>query len=395
MRILFLSAWFPFPANNGSKLRIYNLLRRLAERYEVTLVSFADQPDADSDVPELRQICREVRIVPVSWFDPHSLRARLGFFSLKPRSVVDTFSPQMAEVIVETLTAVPHDLIIASQTRMAGYWPYFGGVPALFEEVEVGVLYEEYAQAASFKQRLRTGLMWAKHRHYMAGLLGQFAASTVASEPERELLRREVGSNGHRVEVLPNCIDVASYANVSVTPQPNTLVYTGSFSFAPNYEAMEWFVLQVLPLVQAQVPNVRLVITGDQAGRPLPPAKNVQHVGFVDDVRTYVAAAWISLAPLQTGGGTRLKILEAMALHTPVIATSKGAQGLDAQPGEHFLQADTPEAFAAAVVRLLKEADLRYALTEKAYDLVRRTYDYTAVSPKLLQLVEDIAHARE
>ncbi|MCA9933315.1 MAG: glycosyltransferase, partial [Anaerolineales bacterium] len=284
------------------------------------------------------------------------------------------------------------------QTRMAGYQPYFGGAPALFEEVEMGVIYEEYAQAATFKQRLRYGLTWAKHRHYMAGLMAKFAAVTVASEPERELLRRRVGGKGLgspwlRVELLPNCIDVAAYADVAAAPQPDTLIYTGSFSFAPNYEAMKWFILQVWPLVLAQVPQARLVITGNQAGRQLPPGKHVQHVGFVDDVRTYVAGSWVSLAPLQTGGGTRLKILEAMALHTPVVATSKGAQGLDAQPGEHFLQADEPQAFADEVARLLQDADLRRTLTEKAYELVWRMYDYTAVTPKLLHLIDEIAHA--
>ncbi len=394
MQILFLSAWFPYPPNNGSKLRIYNLLRGLAEKHEITLISFADQPGIDPDVPELKDLCRKIRVVPVTWFNPGSLRARLAIFSPKPRSIIDTFSPQMAETIAEEVHIYPFDLVIASQTRMAGYRPSFRRLPALFEEVEVGVLYGNFAEAVNRKERLRHGLTWLKHRNYLAGLLRQYAASTVASQTEQELLQKLTITRAvDNVVVIPNCIDVTTYTGVMANPRPNTLIYTGSFSFTPNYEAMLWFINRVLPLVQAQIPDVHLTITGDKAERPLPESSGISHVGFVDDIRTFVASSWISLAPLQTGGGTRLKILEAMALKTPVVATTKGAQGLEGRDGEHFLLADAPQEFAAAVVRLLQDNSLRQKLTENAYQLVKMQYDWTAVSPRLLHLVNEVVHA--
>ena len=389
MRILFLSAWFPYPANNGSKLRIYNLLRVLSVRHEITLLSFTDDPDIDFQAPQLGQICRHVKVIPLKWFNPRSWHTWLGFFSVKPRSVIDTFSPEMAQSITHTLTTTNYDLIIASEIHMAGYYDYFAGIPALFEDIEFGILYERFAAATTIKQRLRAGLTWYKHRHYLAGLLRHFAAGTVVSEQDRLLLLNEV-MNGEqcRIEVVPNCVDVTAYQGAQTTPRPDTLIYTGSFSFFPNYEAMCWFIQEVLPLVQAEIPDVQLIITGNRAGKPLPLAPHVRHVGFVDDVRVYVAASWISLAPIWSGGGTRLKILEAMALRVPVVATSKGAEGIEAVPGEHILVADTAVDFAAETIRLLRSETLRQNLTSNAYRLVCEKYDWTAVAPHFLNLVE-------
>lgn len=358
-------------------------------RHEVTLLCFADQPQVEPRTPELQRICREVKIVPVTWFNPQSLRARLGLFSPKPSSIIDTFSSQMASTIEEMVRVQSFDLVIASQTRMASYRPYFRHLPAIFEEVEVGVLYDNFANATTMRRRLRHGMTWLKHRRYLAGLLRQYEASTVASAQEKQLLQANVGVN---VEVIPNCIDVMVYGEITAVAQPHTLIYTGSFSFAPNYEAMRWFIINVLPWVQAQVPDVHLLITGDDADRPLPFNPHVTHLGFVDDIRPYVAEATISIAPLQTGGGTRLKILEAMALKTPVVATGKGAEGLEGRNGEHFLLADTPQAFAAAVVCLLQDERLRQTLIENAYRLVQEHYDWTAVTPKLLHLAEEVVH---
>jgi glycosyltransferase involved in cell wall biosynthesis len=117
--------------------------------------------------------------------------------------------------------------------------------------------------------------------------------------------------------------------------------------------------------------------------------------GFVDDVRPLIAQSWISVVPLHTGGGTRLKILEAMALGTPVVATSKGAEGLDVQSGRHLLIADTPEAFAQSAIRLLKEPELRRQLAKSAYQLIREKYDWAVVIPRFLALTERVAHPRK
>lgn len=392
MRILFLSRWFPYPPSNGSKLRIFNLLRGLARLHEVTLLSFADQPEVEAGAAELQAVCRQVQVVPWKVYNPHSRRARLGFLSLTPRFVVDTYSQEMARQIEELLATGSYDLVIASQLDMAVYSRHFGQTPALFEEVEVGVLYENFVRAESLWPRLRHGLTWAKHRRYLTSLLRDFQLATVVSERERDLLVAQIPRGGHRpVAVIPNCVDLASYRAVEGNPEPDTLIFTGSFTYQPNYEAMHWFVGQVYPHIQAEAPAVRLQITGNHANQPLPPARGVSLTGLVADVRPLLRRAWLSVVPLHTGGGTRLKILEAMALGTPVVATSKGAEGLDVQAGQHLLIADTPQAFAAQVIRLLREPDLRRQLAENAQQLVQQRYDWAGVLPRFLDLVDQVS----
>jgi glycosyltransferase involved in cell wall biosynthesis len=392
VRILFLSGWYPYPPNNGSKLRILSLLRGLAQHHEVTLLSFADQPDVDPEAPEVRSLCRDVQVVPRKTFNPRSRRARLGFLSPTPRSVIDTFSKEMAQRIEQAVSHLDVDLVIASQLGMAGYSRYFQGLPALLEEVEVGLPYQQFAQADSAWRRVRNGLTWAKQRGYLSRLLRCFRACTVVSEQERALLSRAVPGY-QAIEVIPNCINLAGYDAVPGSLQTNTLIFTGPFRYFANHDAMTWFLEEVYPRIQSGVPGVRLIITGDHAALPLPPAENVTLTGFVDDVRPLIAAASVSLAPVRVGGGTRLKILEAMALHTPVVATAKGAEGLDLQHGEHLLIADTPQAFADAVLRLLGDPALRQRLADNGYRLVRERYDWAAIMPHFLSLVEKVAHA--
>lgn len=390
MQLLFISRWFPYPPNNGSKLRIYNLLRGLAACHDVTLLSFADDQVSESDVRTLLSVCREVRVLPWKTYEPQSRRAVLGLLAMTPRSVVDTFSKEMADLIQDRLAAKDYDLIIASQVETAAYRHYFNGALALFEEVELGVFYENFNHASSWQARLRHGLTWLKHRHYLVGLLEEFSACTVASEKERQLLAEAV-PDFHAIEVVPNCINLPEYEKNHTVGQPNMLIFTGPFAYSANYEAMVWFLCEVYPRIQAQAPSVRLTITGDHRNLPLPPASNVDLVGFVDDVRSLIARSWISLAPLWTGGGTRLKILEAMALRTPVVATSKGAEGIDAEDGQHLLIADTPEDYASAILRLLDDANLHRSLADNAYQLVKEKYDWQTVLPRFLGLVERAA----
>lgn len=387
MRILFLSRWYPYPPSNGSKLRIYNLLRGLAQKHELTLLSFVDQPDAEPNLNGLQSLCSKIHIVPWKPFEPGSKQAVFGFFSAKPRSVIDTFSPQMKQCLESLLAENHYDLVIASQVDMAAYSPYFQGVPAIFEELEVGVLYERFYRGHPWQHRLRNGLTWFKHRRYLSSLLQNFQAGTVVSHREKQYLAQEI-NNPTPIKIIPNCVQLADYKNIQEEPQPNTLIFIGAFSYSPNYEAMQWFLRDVWPIVLNQVDKAQLSITGNHGNRPLPSTKNVTLTGFVDDIRPLVARAWASIVPLQEGGGTRLKILEAMALGTPVIATSKGAEGLDAEPDKHLLIADTPQDFAQAVVKLLNNAELRQELSGNAFELMRTTYDWDLIMPRFLDLAE-------
>lgn len=410
MKILFLSAWHPYPPNNGSKMRIYHLLRGLAQEHEIELIAFVrDAQECNDEAPAaLSDLCQRVQTVPWKPFRPQSWRARAAFLNPKPRAVVDTFSQEMARSIRRTLDDGQFNVVIASEIAMAGYASVFSDHPAVFEDIETGVLYEQYAHAKSSRDRLRYGLTWAKHSRYLRRLLRHFRACTVVSETERCLLRRHV-LNGHsdqrpdgeeqnsegqplKVLVVPNCVDVSQYASVSGDVQPYTLIFSGALTYEPNYEAMVWFLQDVYPIIRAQHPDVSLLITGQPVDRPLPPARNVTLTGFVDDVRPLIAGAAVSIAPIWTGAGTRLKILEAMALHTPVVSTSKGAEGLDVTHNKNILLADTPQAFAQAVLSLLDQESRCHDLAEEAFYLVQQKYDWSRALPPFIRLLELITN---
>ena len=390
--ILFLSRWFPYPINNGSKLRIHNLLNGLAKYHNVTLLSFADQPDASPEAPELQSICSEVHVIPWQEFDPNSRNARLGFLGSKPRFLADTHSVEMEKKIRSLISRNKYDLVIASQLSMASYHENFGDLPAIFEEIELGLFHDRAVFADSYFRRLRLGLTWFKLREYLSRLLDYFRHCTVVSERERRLFTDHFPEHGGKVSAIPNCVNVEEYEKLSVEPIPNQLIFSGPFRYLVNYEAMQWFVGEVFPRVLEQVPDARLLITGDNTGLTLPPVPNVTMTGYVGNIKSLLASSWISIAPLLNGGGTRLKILEAMAVGTPVIATSKGAEGLDAVPDEHLLIADTPEVFADQVIRTLRDRDTRDRLSINGKHLVKEKYNWETMMPRFLQLVEDAVH---
>jgi polysaccharide biosynthesis protein PslH len=392
MRILFLSRWYPHPPSNGSKLRINNLLRGLATQHVVTLLSFADESMDNPNSPELHAICKEVRIVPWKPYDPSSFRARLNLFSTIPRSLQDTYSVQMQQQVEQALSQERFDLVIASQWGMSLYSNHFQGVPAIFEEAELGVLYDVFARASSARQRLRYGLMWAKQQSYTKRILRNFRACTVVSEAEKQLMQA-VAPDYANIAVIPNCINLADYQASEKQIRPNSLIFTGSFRYFANYDAMVWFVEGIFPRIKAKISDAQLTITGDHANQPLPPAVDVTLTGFVDDIRSLIASSWTSIVPLRIGGGTRLKILEAMALGTPVITTSKGAEGLAAVDGEHLMIADSPDEFARKTILLLEDDQLRQQLAFNAYQFVKRDYDCPQVLGRFLKLVESAAQA--
>jgi glycosyltransferase involved in cell wall biosynthesis len=390
VKILFLSRWFPWPTNNGSKLRIYNLLRVLHDYHDVTLLSFVDQTGGNPDAPELRALCSEVHTLPWHDFNPGSLHSRFGFFHRKPRSIIDTFSPEMACRISEILTQTPHDLVIASQLPMAAYCEYFAGLPAIFEEVELGLSNDPSGHAAGSTQHWRSRLTWLKLHSYLTPLLRTFRAVTVVSEQERALVLKNF-PDVREVSVIPNGILLADYVTRRLETISPTLIFTGSFHYHANYEAMVWFVREVFPSILEQIPHTQLIITGDHLGLALPSNRNVQLVGRVDDVKCLISAATVAIAPLQAGGGTRLKILEAMALGTPVVATSKGAEGLGARDGEQLLVADDPVVFSNCVTRLLTNPSLRQTMSRIARQFVEQFYDWESNGFLFLQLVESVA----
>jgi len=387
MNLLFLSGWFPFPPSNGSKLRIYNLLRWLARRHQVTLITFSEQP-IPAIPPELDAVCSAVHALPWKEYSPASAKARFGYFRLTPRAFLDTYQSAMEHLIRKILAERRFDLVIASQWRTAVYWRAFRQIPAIFEEVELGVFDQLRRENPSGKNRLRYALTWVKLVAYMRRILPNFQAATLVSHAEAALFRRAV-PDYEKVVLIPNCVDPGQDAPCERSPDPYGLVFTGSLTYAPNYQAMEWFVREVLPVIQAEIPQTSLIITGDPGQRGLPESRNVRLAGMVADLRPVFAGAAVSVAPLFSGGGTRLKILEAMVNCVPVVSTRKGAEGLEVEHGRSIQLADTAQDFARAVIDLLTSPSRRENMAAIARRLVVDRYNCEQVMTGFERLMLD------
>ena len=391
MKILFLSRWFPYPANNGSKLRIFNLLIGLSKHHEVTLLSFIDPSDPQPDEKVVEEICSECYTVPWREFDPSSRRASFGFLSPKPRFILDTHSSQMENEITRLTSEVNYHLIIASQLTMAAYHESFGNIPAVFEEIELGGFYEQSHLTGSTLKRMRYWLTWLKLKAYLGSILKSFAICTVVSEKEKKLFIGTFPQYQARAEVYPNFIDLKEYRIANLERRKRHLIFSGSFRYSANYQAMLWFLENVYPLILEHVSDTQLLITGDHAGLPLPMTKNIQLTGHVKDIRSLIASCDVSIVPIWNGGGTRLKILEAMALGTPVVSTSKGAEGLLAKEGKQILIADEPEIFASDIIQLLLDREFNRQIASNALQLVKEQYDAGQIMPRFLQMIENAA----
>jgi len=394
--LLFLSRWFPYPPHNGARLRVYNLLKTLAKQYRVDLLSFAEEEIHPADRKALRGICRRVDIVPYRPFHPGRGRALLGFLAPRPRFLVDTYQPEITRRMCALQARTRYALVLASELDMLPYLQQAGKTPTVLEELEISSQYDAWRNEPRALPRLRRRLTWWKLSGYLRRTLPRLHGCTVVSQVERARIQRAAPA-APPPEIVPNGVDTRLYGGDFGPPEADTLIYHGALTYHANFDAVDYFLREIFPQVRARRPRVRLRITGKTDGVPLarlPLGENVTLTGYLDDIRPAVARSWAAIIPLRVGGGTRLKILEALALGTPVVSTSKGAEGLDLQDGKHLLIADNPQAFAAAVTRLLSDPALREELGSRGREQVRRLYDWERIGARLNAYLQRILEAR-
>ena len=380
MKLLVVSSWFPYPPDNGSKLRAFHLLSQLANHHDMTLLSFAElHEDADQSV--LKDLCRDVRTVPGNPFKgAGALRAR-DLFSATPRSYVQTYSQRMQDLVD---AAVPHhDAALAFQFGAALYLARHSKIPRVFDEAEAGVIRDEFRSRPSGPARWRRGLTWWKFGHFVRRLVDAFERTTVVSEIERQHLA-EAHCDLSALRIVPNGVDRQILKQKNV-PRPGRLIYPGSVTYSANLDAVRFFSAEILPLIKRARPTTFLV-TGSTSSldvSDLIADGSVTFTGRVPDIAHLVAHSSVCVVPLRTGGGTRLKILEAMAVGTPVVTTTKGAEGLAVVHGENILIADSPDGFAREVLRVMDDFVLRARLAANGRRLVERLYTWDRIGNQL------------
>ncbi len=398
MRVLYLTTWYPYPVDNGSKLRVYHLLRALGARHQVTLLSFAFGTSDPSQQSELHRFCAEVQAIPVNPFERRQILPGMQFLSLEP--VVTKPVPAMSRAVRQALARTSFDVAIASTEVTATYALQTPAATTKVLEEHNSLtrwMWERYREQKSALQRLRCWVSWQKTRHYEARLFRKFDLCVMVSEPDRQASMQMLPGYRGPLEVIPNGVDCQHNIAGLAQPVPNSLVFNGSLTYYANYDAMRYFLTDIFPRIRQKVPGVSLTITGSTSGvnlGGLPLDGNVNLSGYVDDVRPLVASAWVCVVPIRQGSGTRLKILEAMALGTPVVATAKGAEGLEVTDGEHVLLADEPAMFAERTLQLLSDSALRQRLAANARRLVEERYDWEQIGRRFAALIESAACTR-
>lgn len=397
MNILFLSGWFPYPPDNGARMRSFSLLRQLARWNKIALLSFVrDRRVRQSDLNEVNSFCRVLGTVPYQNFRPRCPLALLRLFSSLPRSLLETYNPKMEALVQRALDQQGFDLVIASAIDpglcTSPYVLRLSGMPRVIECLELSMIWNKINAQHIWVRSVRHRLTWWKLRRYAVRLLCQIDGCTVASDQERVLVQSIV-PDFEPLAVIPNGVDLEQYEGGWGPSRPDTLIFPGALTYQANFDAMVYFLGTVFPLIRAQQPDATLRITGRTDGVPLhrlPASDGVTLTGYLDDVRPAVAQSRVCVVPLQTGGGTRLKILEAMALGTPVVSTSRGCEGLEVTSGEDILIADEPNEFADAVLRLLGDQALRMKLTANGQRLMRERYSWDQIGRRINRFVHQV-----
>ena len=398
--ILFLTSQLPYPPHAGGALRSFGQIEALAARgHRVGLLSLLaeDQPDP-ADTP-LAALCDPLATVPAPPPRPNSRRLRdlaSGAADMARRA----WAPAYAASLQAMLAAHRFDVIQFESIEMAAYLPMVREVLAK-QGAATGLVYDAFnaeydLQARIARQDWQTPRRWplALYSSIQAARLRRFEGEVsrtvdrvVACSAADAVKLAALGPQAP-VAVVPNAIRTADYdpgTPPAGIPHP-ALVYTGKMDFRPNVDAVEWFAQDVLPLIRAEQPAAHFVAAGKDPHPRLDALRSspgVTLTGFVPAIQPYLTAADVFVVPLRMGSGTRLKLLEAMAMGCAVVSTPLGAEGLDAVPGKHLLLADTAEAFAGAVLSLLADPARRRALGAAAASLARAKYDWQTVIPLL------------
>ena len=403
--MLWLKSDLLLPLDKGGKLRTWHLMRSLARRHEITYLAFAEPGTPQADIDGMSEVAARVETIPRA--EPQKgtprfyLDAALHVVDRLPYTVAKYRSAAFRRQLDRLLDDQRFDLLVCDFLFPAVNLPRRLPCPSVIfthnVESEIWRRYAETKRGAL--NRALYASQYQRMLRYECGTLRRFDGVLAVSDADRDTFARLYpGAVDGPVHVVPTGVDTdyfAPTAPAASRPPANDLIFTGSMDWLPNEDAMLFFCRDVLPAIRAEAPDTTLTIVGRA---PTPAVKRlaqefvgVRVTGRVDDVRPYMRDASVYVVPLRIGGGTRLKIFEAMAMGKAVVSTTVGAEGLPVTNGEHVLLADEPVAFAGAVVALLRDSLRRTALETAARTLVVERYDWSAVAGALEGALEAIA----
>jgi len=406
--VLFLTQTLPYPLDSGAKVRQYHMLRHLARRHEVTLVSFVRGDDPPAAIEHLRGVCHAVHPVPMQRSLWRNVRATVkSLVTGLPMMVVRDEIAEMTETLRRLVQETAFDVVHADQLSMAGYGRLAVRLSAphvpkalLDEHNAFYLLVERMATAES--RALRRFVMRREartFRTYEAEMCRAYDAILTVIPEDREYLQAlvptpERAALAAKTTVVPICVDPGSVQTVSRKEEGSlTILHVGTMFWPPNIHGVLWFAREVLPLIHQEIPDAQLVVIGKN-----PPAEveeltadsRVHVTGYVPELLPYLEAAGVFVVPLHAGSGMRVKILDAWMWGIPIVSTPLGAEGIETVDGENILLADNASAFADATVRTLSDTDLSQRLLANGRAWVESHYSWEAVYAKVDSVYETL-----
>lgn len=400
VKILFLSQRFLYPMDTGGKIRTGKILEQLVRIHDITVVGNFD-PDADRPFEsQMRALCH--RYVPVEWHEPR--RGSLAFWlrlirnclSRYPVTAMNDYSPELERALLDTLQDGDFDLAICDFVQSALLFAGVEGLPRLLFQHNVEArIFERHVKAA---RNIVSRAFWALQHRRMAAFEAQavrrFDTVIAVSEHDAAIFRQEYAAQ--HVEAIPTGVDLDFYRNsTEASPHSTEIVFCGSMDWLPNEDGIRFFLDDIAPALDASGKEWSLTVVGRNPSEWLREAaarsERLTLTGWVDDVRPYLERAAVCIVPLRIGGGTRMKIYEAMAMAKPVVATRIGAEGLEVHDGVDIRLVDDPQAFAGAVADLLQDREARTAMGREARRLVEAHFGWARVAEVFSAICERTA----
>lgn len=383
MKILFVHKQVLIPHDTGGKIRALNVLRHLAETHKVTYLCNL-RPGEEASVSAMEALGMNIVTTPAVESKRGSLRFYFDLFanlvSPRPFLIDRNFDPKMKARAQELHEREHFDLVVADCVQMALHVEDLEGTTkALFQHNVEAQILKRHSEKHSGPLARYQGLQWKKMVKFEGECGKHFDVVIAISEPDKAIFEQDYGWN--HVTAIDTAVDVEFFRPDAVpgTEQEDRVVFVGSMDWMPNQEGVGYFTREVWPKIRARRPNAVLQVVGRN-----PPAQilgldgtdGIEVKGKVPDTRPYLTEAAVSIVPILVGGGTRLKIFEAMAMRKAVVSTTIGAEGLPLTHGENVILADDSESFASAVVGLLEDPERRRSLASASYELV--TTKFTA-----------------
>lgn len=400
MHILFITDNIPFPPISGDRIRVYQLLQRVAQTHHVSIAAPIRNEEEEQSVQILKKICQHVLTASLPRRSPlkHLPGLFQTAFSGRPLELHFLTSKELQRKIKALLESEQVNIVQCEHSRMAHYanlLPANSGAKTLltFHNVAAQQFDTIYRITHSLMPKFRAWLFSRQMRCWEAHCVRTFDRCITVSENDRSLLLQDVPQQ--RIELVANGVDTQVCRPLPRPKGVPTFILIGLMSYQPYTDSAIYFCETILPLIRKAIREVKVLVVG-----PNPPlsvkllnGNGVTVTGRVPDVAPYYQESCISVVPLRAGGGTRLKILEAMAFGRPVVSTSLGCEGLNVRHEEHLLIADEPQQFAERVLRLLRDDDLYTRIANRARALVEAEYDWDVLTAQMLRIYEDLAKA--